>query len=242
MPKLLDPPRRRTPSAVPPAPPSAPAPADAIPPAPVGERAVFGGVTWERYVELGEDPAYDGCKLTFDAATGLLEIEMAQGPLHETVSRMLFLLVAAFRREHGIRVRSTGAVTLQRRDVGGLDPDESLYVTHVDEVPPLEPGVLDLNGGRRVPDLAMEVDISSPGVAKLPLYARLGVPEVWVWDHDADDPTARRLNDDGAYAVVAESGELPGFPLAAAAAAVREWDGADDGALEEAFLERLRGG
>ena len=240
MPKLLDPPRRRAPSAVPPAPMSTPAPADAIPPVPVGERAVFRGVTWERYVELGEDPAYDGCKLTFDAATGLLEIEMAQGPLHETLSRILLMFVREHRRVHGYRLRATGAVTLQRRDVGGLDPDESLYVTHVDEVPPLEPGVLDLNGGRRVPDLAMEVDVSSPGEAKLPLYARLGVPEVWVWDHDADALTARRLNDDGAYAVVADSVELPGFPLAAAAA-IREWDGADDGALEEAFLKRLAG-
>ena len=229
MPKLLDSPSR-------------PRQRGESPPPRTGERVLLRGVTWDRYVELNDDPAYDGCKMTFDAATGLLEIEMAQGPLHETLSRMLFLLVAAYRRERRIRVRSTGSVTLRRRDIGGLEADESLYVAHVDEAPPLTAGLLDLNAGRRVPDLAIEVDVSSPGVAKLPLYAQLGVPEVWVWDHDADELSARRLGEDGAYRVVAESVELPGFPLAAAAELIRGWDGADDGALEEAFAERLRGG
>ena len=87
----------------------------------------------------------------------------------------------------------------------------------------------------------MEVDVSSPGVAKLPLYARLGVPEVWVWDHETDDLTARRLGDAGTYAIVTESVELPGFPLATAAELIRGWDGRDDGALEEAFAARLTG-
>ena len=230
MPKLLKPPRR-------------PSSATAAPTAdaPFMKPPYRSGVTWERYVELCDDPDHDGCKLTFDAATGRLEIEMGQGPLHETISRMLFLFVAAYRRERGIRLRSTGAVTLRRRDVGGLDPDESLYVTHVDEAPPLTAGLLDLNGGNRVPDLAMEVGVSSPGVVKLPLYARLGVPEVWVWDHEADDLTARRLGADGTYEIIAESVELPGFPLAAAAELIRGWDGADDGELEEAFAERLTG-
>ena len=166
---------------------------------------------------------------------------MGQGPLHETISRVLLMFVRTHRRQHGYRLRSTGAVTLRRRDVGGLDPDESLYVTHVDEAPPLTAGLLDLNGGRRVPDLAMEVDVSSPGVAKLPLDARLGVPEVWVWDHETDDLTARRLGADGIYAKIAESVELPGFPLAIAAELIRGWDGADDGELEEAFAARLTG-
>ena len=145
MPKLLKPPRRPLSA-------TAAAPADppfVKPPYRTEQRPVLSGVTWEHYVKLCDDPDHEGCKLTFDAATGRLEIEMAQGPLHESVSRMLFLFVAAYRREREIRLRSTGAVTLRRRDVGGLDPDESLYVTHVEEAPPLTPGYLDLNAERR---------------------------------------------------------------------------------------------
>ena len=32
------------------------------------------------------------------------------------------------------------------------------------------------------PDLVIEVEISSPAVSKLPIYARLGVPEIWLTD------------------------------------------------------------
>lgn len=32
------------------------------------------------------------------------------------------------------------------------------------------------------PDLVLEIDITSPSINKLPIYAQLGVPEVWRYD------------------------------------------------------------
>ena len=239
MPKLLDPPRTRR--------------APAIPPKGVGgegspERLRLSGVSWAQYERLADDPAHDGKRFTYDARTGELEIELVNGPLHETVSRMLFLLASAWRREKRVRLRGVGSMSLVRRGVGRCDPDESLYVAHVADVPPMREGVLDLDGpdgsgGGVPPDVAMEVDVSSPGVAKLPIYHGLGVPEVWVWDHATGVLTAYRRRASGGWdESTDESGELPGFPLAAAAEAIRAWDGQDDGALEDAFAASLRNG
>jgi Uma2 family endonuclease len=36
-----------------------------------------------------------------------------------------------------------------------------------------------------LPDLAIEVRWTGGGIEKLPLYARLGVREVWVWERGA---------------------------------------------------------
>ena len=84
--------------------------------------------------------------------------------------------------------------------------------------------------------------MTSPGVAKLPIYAALGVPEVWVWDAADDSLTARRLTDAGEYETVTASVELPDFPLTAAADLVRDRGGRDAGALQAAFAQRLGAG
>ena len=239
MSKLLDPPRTRREPAAPPT----GATAEALP-----ERLRLSGVSWAEYERLDADPAYDGKRFTYDARTGELEIELVNGPLHETVSRLLLMFARVWRRERGVRLRATGSMSLVRGGIGRCDPDESLYVAHVADVPPMREGVLDLDGpdgsgGGVPPDVAMEVDVSSPGVAKLPIYHGLRVPEVWVWDHATGVLTAHRRREAGGWeGRTGESVELPGFPLAAAAELIRGWDGSDDGALEDAFADRLRAG
>ena len=244
MPELLDPPRtRRTPAV---APAGSPPPAAGVDVHP--DRLRLSGVSWEEYERLDADPAHDGKRFTYDARTGELEIELVNGPLHETVSRLLLMFARVWRRERGARLRATGSTSLVRRGVGRCDPDESLYVAHVADVPPMREGVSDLDAPNEEdrgvpPDVAMEVDVSSPGVAKLPIYHGLGVPEVWVWDHATGALTAHRRREAGGWDErTGESAELPGFPLAAAAEAIRGWDGHDDGELEDAFADRLRGG
>ena len=224
----------------PPVPPAAP-PAPAAGPADVaGDRFVLCDVAWETYEQLADAPGNAHLRFTYDAVTGDLEVEMPPGFRHETVSFRLGLLVTAYARERGIRVRGCGAVTLRRRRRGGTQGDESFYVSSVDDRPPPTTGILYTARGHRPPDLVVEVDVTSPGVSKLPIYRRLGVKEVWVWTDDAI--VCRRLGEDGKYAVTAESGELPGFPLAFAAELIRDHPTADDAALQDLLVERLRAG
>ena len=203
-----------------------------------GERRTLSGATWADYVRLSADSERTRIKYTFDGPAGLLEIEMPQGHPHESISRLLFWLIVSFAEERGTELSPSGSVTVRREDLArGAEPDESFYVTHVADFPPPGTNLLDLQGGQRPPDLVIEVDVTSPGVSKLPIYAALGIPEVWVWEDEAIVP--RRLAAGGGYAVRDNSDELPGFPFVLAADLIsrRPWGLL---ALKRAFLTRLR--
>ena len=233
-----------SPAAPPAAPPPAAPPGIRLPSRrglPPGTRLQYLDVTWAEYRALRDDPAADGLKLTYDGPTGLLEVEMPHGPRHESISRLLYTLILTFRQHGGPAFWPTGAVTLSRDDVArGLDCDESFYFGSLDGAPDLDADTLDLSGGLRPPDVAAEIDVTSPGVAKLPLYAALGVPEVWVWDEPTHTLTCRRLTGDGGYEETDRSGALPGFPLAVAADLICDRGGRDAGELQAAFADRLR--
>ena len=202
-------------------------------------RLVLGGATWAVYCALRDAPENDRLKMTYDGPAGLLEIEMSEGPLHANTSRLLLLLTAAYFRHTGTRYEPTGSTTLRSEAVGrGAEADESLYVRSLPDAPDLTANDLDLDAGAP-PDVVIEIDVTSPGLSKLPAYAALGVPEVWVWEAEGMTLTARRLDGEGGYAVVTESGELPGFPLAFAAELLRDRGGRDASQLEAAFAERL---
>ena len=204
---------------------------------PPGGRAVFEGVSWEDYVTA--DAVRDGhIRFTYDAVTRRLEVEMPQGFTHESVSDRIRLLIAAYARERSIRMGGAGSVTLRRRRRGGAEGDQSFYVSNFDRRPPWGTNLPDLAAGQEPPSLVIEVDVTSPGVSKLPIYARLGVAEVWVWSDHAI--TCRRLGDAGGYKVVPDSVELPGFPLAFAADLIRDRPDAADCELQDAFTEHLR--
>ena len=228
-PAVLAPPRRG---------PAAPARRVEHPDLGPGERAVLTGVTWDDYVRLSEDSERTGIKYTFDGPAGLLEIEMSQGRPHELLSRFLYTLILAYAREREIELSPSGSVTVRREDVArGAEPDESFYVTHADFRPPPGSNLLNLEAGEPPPDLVVEIDVTSPGVSKLPIYASLGIPEVWVWSDD--EITCRRRTRAGRYERRRDSVELPGFPFALAAETlaprpVRLLE------TERTFLERLR--
>ena len=226
----------RPPCSTRPPPPPAAAPV-AAPPArirlpdpdgsPPGTRLVWDAVDWDLYVTLADDPAHARFRFTYDEPTGRLEIEMPHGYLHEMASFLLGLFVATFARERGIRSRGVGSLTLRRCRRGGADGDEAFYISNFDRRPPRGTNLLTLGPDQVPPDLVVEVDVTSPGVPKLPIYARLGVPEVWVWADDAI--VCRRLtgtveNGTGEYEITPDSVELPGFPLTLAADLIRESD------------------
>ena len=59
-------------------------------------------------------------------------------------------------------------------------------------------------------NLAIEIDITHSSLDKLPIYAQLGVPEVWQII-ESGDVRIQRLGSDGRYAVVEESVALAGL-------------------------------
>ena len=79
-----------------------------------------------------------------------------------------------------VNVYGVGSTTFRREDLErGFEPDACFYVQNEEHV----------RGKPRIglnvdppPDLVIEVDITSPPLDKLPIYAQIDVPEVWRCD------------------------------------------------------------
>ena len=109
-----------------------------------------------------------------------------------------------------------GGPTLAAEQLGkACEPDASYYI--LAEPPPPEADELDLQI-HKPPDLVLEVDLTSHAVSKEPVYAAMGVAELWRWENS--DLDVRRLAE-GKYASVEQSVLLPDLPVRDLAEMVR---------------------
>jgi Uma2 family endonuclease len=170
------------------------------------ERLVLNGVSWSTYEALLADLEHGGIRLTYDQ--GRLEIVSPSGH-HEWFARLIGRMIEAMTEELDIPVMSTSSWTLRlelkRR---GLEADESYYVANEPKVRGREDLSLDRDPP---PDLAIEVEISSPWIKKIPIYAELGVPEVW--RYDGQRLRVELLQADGTYAASPTSAAFPFLPI-----------------------------
>lgn len=173
--------------------------------APTGaeQRLALCGVSWETYKSLSTalEP-HPSVLLTYDR--GALEL-MTVSLLHEKLKSMLGNLVELIADEMEIDCVSSGQTTLRLETAErGLEGDASFYFTHLEQI--REQEQIDL-ATDPAPDLAIEVDISSPSVSKFPIYAAMNVSEVWRY-HKEELKFFRLV--DGVYVEVTSSLFLPG--------------------------------
>ena len=93
---------------------------------------------------------------------------------HETVSRVVALLVEELAVELDVDVESAGSTTFKREDLArGFEPDECVLLPDsIERVRGQED--LDLDAGDPPPDLVVEVDVTNPSLDKLPIFAQVG--------------------------------------------------------------------
>lgn len=107
-----------------------------------------------------------------------------------------------------IDIRNVGSMTYKRRDLQrGFEPDSSFYIQH--EVLIRDKRQIDLLEDPP-PDLVIEIEVTQPAIAKLPLYAMLGVPEIW---RSTEERTTILHLHDGEY--VAQETSMALAPLSA---------------------------
>jgi len=142
------------------------------------QRIILYNIGWDTYERLLRDHATTSApRFAYDRGT--LEI-MSPLPEHERFNRAIQLLVPIVVEEMGAEVYSLGSTTFNREDLlRGFEPDSCFYLQNAARV----------RGKARIdlhvdpaPDLVVEIDITHPSLDKLPIYARLGVPEVWRYD------------------------------------------------------------
>lgn len=166
---------------------------------------ILNNVSWQSYECLLKD--FENCsapRLTYDK--GALQI-MSPLPEHEERNRALALLVEVLAEERGFSIRSLGSTTFRREeDQRGFEPDSCFYIQNARA----------LGRSRRIdlsqdpsPDLVIEIDTTRPSLDKLPLYAQVGVPEVWLDTGEQVSVFARR--DANGYDEAPQSLAFPGL-------------------------------
>jgi Uma2 family endonuclease len=145
---------------------------------PPEQRIVLDNITWDVYEQLlatNRDRSVP--RFTYDR--GRLEI-MSPSAEHEELKHMVALLVEVIAEELHINVRGLGSTTFRREDLQrGFEPDACFYVQNATRI--RGKTELDLTVDPP-PDVVIEVDLTNPSLAKFPIFAQLGVPEVWRYD------------------------------------------------------------
>jgi Uma2 family endonuclease len=179
------------------------------------QRVLLPNASWETYERLlAEREERRSPRFFYDR--GVLEI-LSPSAEHDMTSRIIATLVELLAEEADIDIENAGSTTFKRRDLSrGFEPDECFYfgdgAARVRDLV-ADRGDLDLDSGDPVPDLVVEVDITSPSLEKLPIYSRLSIPEVW--RHDGERLVIFLLDKAPAggevsYVASSESAVLPG--------------------------------
>ncbi|HSI34349.1 MAG: Uma2 family endonuclease [Phycisphaerae bacterium] len=151
-------------------------PAD--PPTAFGPQRLFlDDVPWDFYTLCLNTIRDKSLRVTFHR--GRLEI-MAPLSEHEIWKRAIGRFIEQICFERDIPFRAIGSTTVRRDDrQAGLESDEAFYVQRAAAVV----GKMQLDFTvDPAPDLAVEIDITRRSVPRQPIYADLGVPELWRFD------------------------------------------------------------
>ncbi len=127
------------------------------------QRFILRSVSWQQYKALQADlESIPGVRLSY--FHGTLEF-MTISEEHEDFKSLIGTLVELYLLEMRMRYYRRGGPTLKKEPDVELIPDETFH----------------LGSKKAVPDLAIEIIITSGSKEKLEGYKTLNVPEVWFW-------------------------------------------------------------
>lgn len=170
---------------------------------PTNRRVILEGVRWETYTRLLADVSDShAVRVAFDR--GKLEI-MAPSLAHERPAHLLGQIVEILAEVRQMDLIGAGSTTFKREDVErGFEPDASFYLQHAAAIR----GNTEIDlASDPPPDLIIEIDLTPPSLDTFPIYAALGIPEVW--RYSGQQIIIYRHSVDG-YVVVDTSVVLPG--------------------------------
>lgn len=151
-------------------------------------------VSWQQCEAI--EAAFEGiCGLRFVYLNGILDIMAPLSDEHEGSKTTIGWLLETYFLEKGIRCYGRGSAMLGTKALGARkEPDESYS----------------LGSKKPIPDIAIEVVVTSGGVEVLEVYKLLGVPEVWFWQ---DNQMVVFCLGEGGYVRSEKSSLLPDLDL-----------------------------
>ena len=148
---------------------------EAIDHLPSGGTLLLRDIGWDEYEQLLDKLAgRAGLRVSYDQ--GRLQI-MSPLPEHENVKGVIHDLARILSEELSIPLEILGSTTYRRElKAKGAEPDESFYVENAAAI--IGKRKIDLNVDPP-PDIVVEIDLTHESLSKFPIYAALGVPEIW---------------------------------------------------------------
>ncbi len=122
------------------------------------------GITWEKFKAI-EAQLEDNRDVRLSYLSGVLEIMSPIGEEHEYIKSTLGLLLEAYMREKGIRFYKRGGFTLEAPGYASGTPDDSYS----------------LGSKKEVPDIVIEIIVTSGTINRRELFKPMKVPEIWFW-------------------------------------------------------------
>ncbi|MEH1831402.1 MAG: Uma2 family endonuclease [Nostoc sp.] len=147
-------------------------------------------VSWEQFKGI-ETQLQENRNVRLSYLSGILEIMSPIGDKHEKVKSTVGLLLEAYMKELGIRFYRRGGFTLEEPGYASGTPDESYSI----------------GTEKEVPDIVIEIIVTSGTINRKELYKPKKVPEVWFWK--SNEIKIFRLSESGEYEEVNRSGFFP---------------------------------
>ncbi|BBD66700.1 hypothetical protein NIES4072_60260 [Nostoc commune NIES-4072] len=147
-------------------------------------------VSWEQFKGI-EAQLQENRNVRLSYLSGILEIMSPIGDKHEKVKSTVGLLLEAYMKELGIRFYRRGGFTLEEPGYASGTPDESYSI----------------GTEKEVPDIVIEIIVTSGTINRKELYKPKKVPEVWFWK--SNSIKIFRLNKQEEYEQVDRSGFFP---------------------------------
>ena len=141
-------------------------------------RVVLYNIGWQQFNNiihsLGES---SGARVAYDQ--GILEI-MNPLPEHEYYKEVFSEAIKETSKVLNIDYESLGSTTWRKEShLAGVEPDNCFYFQNE----ALIRGKLEFDLDKDPPpDLVLEIDLTSKSLSRFPIYARLGVPEIWCYN------------------------------------------------------------
>jgi Uma2 family endonuclease len=171
---------------------------------PEGATLVLQEISWEVYEQLLDDLAdKPGVRVTYDQ--GRVEI-MSPLRKHEKYKEFIGDLVKAVADKLDVTIESSGSATWKKeKDQKGTESDLSFHIANAERV--IGKDELDLTVDPP-PDLAVEIDVTNESLNKFPIYAALGVREIWRYVEKRRSVAIYELRE-GAYVEIHASRSFP---------------------------------
>ncbi len=173
---------------------------------PPGQSLLLHDVSWAEFEAiLAEMGNQRNTHIAYDQ--GVLEI-MAPLPEHEYFKETISDAVKDIAEELEQNYESYGSTTWRRQaEQAGLEPDNCFYFQNEARIR----GRLTFDLTQDPPpDLAIEIDLTHKSLNRFPIYARLGVAEVWCYD---GDQLVIYQQQGDRYQQVERSGIFPTLPI-----------------------------